>query len=493
MAIMLVRKLGAFLAVLAVTVALALVTHPSGAGASAIAETPGGANGGKAANGAIDAISCASAGNCTAVGHLAPPSRKVLFTVNETNGVWGAARAVPGLAALAGSKPSGARFSGVSCPSAGNCGAVGSYSPSARRTRAFVISEKNGTWGKPKQVTGLAGLAASHFASVDTVDCPSAGNCSAGGTYALSSKNHSTSHGTFLVGEKHGVWGKAQKITGLAKLNTGGGDGRPDAGFNQISCASAGNCLAAGFYEGKRGIEPFTVTEQHGTWGSARAFPRIIAVNDGALAEITSVSCPVALNCTATGFFYQSETDGETFAFSQKNGAWGALKGIGGTGRIGSLTCVSTSNCTAGGDDTTDPSGIGPTQPYIATDNRGTWSTQRLPGVDVLSAQTMNASLSQVICRSAGSCSAVGTYFTSSGVNVFVSTEQDGTWGTATDLPGLAALNQGSTGFPVMSCGAPVDCSLGGFYSVGRLSKPYLASQQDGAWGQAHEVAGVEP
>ncbi len=118
-----VRKLGVCLTALAAMVALALLTHPSGAGASAVPAASGGANG------AIDSISCASAGNCTAVGHLAPPSRKVLFTVNEKSGVWGMARAVPGLAALLGSKPSGARFSDVSCPSAGNCGAVGSYSP----------------------------------------------------------------------------------------------------------------------------------------------------------------------------------------------------------------------------------------------------------------------------------------------------------------------------------------------------------------------------
>ena len=161
MMIMVVPKLGACVTVLAATVALALVAHPSGAGASAIAAAPGGANG------AVDAISCASAGNCTAVGHLAPPSRKVLFTVSEKNGVWGTARAVPGLAALLGGKPSGARFSAVSCPSAGNCGAAGSYSPRAGLTRAFAVSEKNGTWGKPKQVTGLAALTASHVASVD--------------------------------------------------------------------------------------------------------------------------------------------------------------------------------------------------------------------------------------------------------------------------------------------------------------------------------------
>jgi hypothetical protein len=75
---------------------------------------------------------------------------------------------------------------------------------------------------------------------------------------------------------------------------------------------------------------------------------------------------------------------------------------------------------------------------------------------------------------------------------VFVSTELNGIWGTATDLPGLPTPNH-NTGFPVMSCGAPGDCGLGGFYGAGRLSKPYLASQRNGTWGQAHEVAGVEP
>jgi hypothetical protein len=488
---MVVRRWGPFLAVLAAVVALG--SHPAGAGASAIAGAPGGANG---ADGAIDAISCASAGNCTAVGHLAPPSRKVLFTVSEKDGVWAAARAVPGLAALLGGKPSGARFSGVSCPSAGNCGAVGSYSPRAGLTRGFVLSEKNGTWGQPRRVSGLVALAGSHVASVDSVDCPSAGNCSAGGTYAPS-RNHSESRAAFLVGEKHGVWGKARSIAGLARLNTGGGDGRPDAGFSQISCSSAGNCLAAGSYVGKKGTEPFTVTEQHGTWGPARAFPRIIAANEGAFAGITSVSCLVARNCTATGFYFQSETDGGVFVFSQKNGVWGPLKGVAGTllsTALFSLTCVSTSNCTAGGDDTSDPSDTGPTQPYVAAEKHGAWTAQRLPGVADLSAQTMNASLSRVICRSAGNCSAVGTYATSSGAAVFVSTEQDGTWGTAADLPGLAALNHGNNaGFPVMSCGAPGDCSLGGFYQAGHLSKPYLASQQNGTWGQAHEVAGIEP
>ncbi len=145
------------------------------------------------------------------------------------------------------------------------------------------------------------------------------------------------------------------------------------------------------------------------------------------------------------GFIFQSETDGGAFAFSQKNGIWGPINGIAGTllpDGIGSLTCVSTGNCTAGGEDIADLNTLAP-QPYIATEKHGTWSAQRLPGVAELSADTMGASLSRVICRSAGNCSAVGTYGASSGVAVFVSTELNGVWGTAIELPGLAALNQG--------------------------------------------------
>ncbi len=477
--------------VAAAAAALALLAYPSGAGASAVPAGRGGADG------AVDAISCASAGNCTAVGHLAPPNRKVLFTVSEKNGVWGTARAVPGTAALLGRKTSGARFSGVSCSSAGNCGAGGSYSPNAGRTRAFVVSEKNGVWGKAKQVTGLAAPAADHFASIDTVTCPSAGTCSAGGSYALGGgRFHDTNRVAFLVSEKHGVWGKAQKVAGLARLNTGGGapDG-PDALFNQISCSSAGNCLAAGFYNGTKGTEPLAVTEKHGVWGSARAFPAIIAINDGQFAELTSVSCTLARNCTAVGFLFFSENGGEVFAMSQKNGIWGPVTGIPEnypSGHIGSLTCLSAGHCTAGGDDIEDLNNTGATQPFIAAEQHGTWTSQRLPGVAELSADTMSASLSGVICRSAGSCSAAGTYGARSGSGVFVSAEQNGTWGTAIDLPGLADLGRGGWP-PELSCGAPGDCGLGGFYNAGRLRKPYLASQHQGIWGQAHEVTGIEP
>jgi hypothetical protein len=60
----------------------------------------------------------------------------------------------------------------------------------------------------------------------------------------------------------NGAWGKAEEVPGTAALNKGG-----DAEINSVSCASAGNCSAGGFYESSSNPPPagtsqaFVVTE----------------------------------------------------------------------------------------------------------------------------------------------------------------------------------------------------------------------------------------
>jgi len=46
----------------------------------------------------------------------------------------------------------------VSCASAGNCAAVGFYSTASLHHQAFVVSEVKGAWGRAEQVPGLAAL-----------------------------------------------------------------------------------------------------------------------------------------------------------------------------------------------------------------------------------------------------------------------------------------------------------------------------------------------
>jgi len=44
--------------------------------------------------------------------------------------------------------------------------------------------------------------------------------------------------------EKNGVWGKETTVPGLGALNKGS-----SLGVTSVSCASAGSCVAGGFYQ----------------------------------------------------------------------------------------------------------------------------------------------------------------------------------------------------------------------------------------------------
>src|SRR5580704_10218929 len=60
-----------------------------------------------------------------------------------------------------------------------------------------------------------------------------------------------------------GIWGKAEQVA--AALNQGG-----FAALMSVSCPSAGNCSAGGYYLDSSGNQqPFVVTRTNGTWGTA--------------------------------------------------------------------------------------------------------------------------------------------------------------------------------------------------------------------------------
>jgi hypothetical protein len=53
------------------------------------------------------------------------------------------------------------------------------------------------------------------------------------------------------------TWGTAEEVPGTATLNQGG-----DAGAESVSCASAGNCTAGGYYtDGSSHSQAFVVSE----------------------------------------------------------------------------------------------------------------------------------------------------------------------------------------------------------------------------------------
>src|SRR5439155_1549120 len=77
------------------------------------------------------------------------------------------------------------------------------------------------------------------------------------------------------------------------------------------------------------------------------------------------------------------------------------------------------------------------------------------------------AGINSVSCASAGSCGAGGVYTDRHGNEQgFVAVERNGRWGTAIEVPGLAALNTGrSAGVTSVSCAAAGSCAAGGDYT----------------------------
>ena len=128
----------------------------------------------------VDTVSCSSGGNCAVVGSYDNGSGAQGFVVSQTNGVWGTALPVPGLAAL--NTGNNARAIAVSCPSDGNC-AIGGFYRNGSGFQGFVATQSNGTWGTALPVPGLSALSAGYGATVNSVSCSSDGSCAIGGFY----------------------------------------------------------------------------------------------------------------------------------------------------------------------------------------------------------------------------------------------------------------------------------------------------------------------
>jgi len=424
-------------------------------------EVPGTGGLNKGGNAAVNSVSCASAGNCAAAGHYTDGSgHQQAFVASETNGTWHAAIEVPGTAAL--NKGGRAGVLSVSCPSAGNCAAAGGYTDGSGHRQAFVASETNGTWHAAIEVPGTAALNKGGGAGVLSVSCASAGNCAAVGHYKDSSRHHQA----FVASETNGTWHAAIEVPGTAALNKGG-----FAEVDSVSCASAGNCLAGGFYfSAEADQEAFVASERGGTWHAAIEVPGTAALNIGRSAAVISVSCASAGNCTAGGFYNDLDNGGQAFVASERDGAWRKAIEVPGTAALNSLgaevasvSCATAGNCAVGGFYTDSDSG----QAFVASKANGTWHAAiEVPGTAALNTGG-DAAVSSVSCASAGNCAAVGHYADGSGHHqAFVASDENGTWHAAIEVPGTAALNTGGgAGVLSVSCASAGSCAAGGSYT----------------------------
>lgn len=485
-----------------VAAAAAVVLAGTGVATAGATATAGGATWGRAIEvpglAALNAggtalvlsVSCWQAGDCAAGGfYTRRLGYREAFVVTERNGRWAKAAEVPGSAAL--NVGGNAQVLSVSCVRGGYCAAGGFYTDHSKVTQGFVVIERGGRWGAAHEVPGLAALTVpGEESQVSTVSCAPGGYCAAGGFFdgvvvcqTCGGGPYVATGQGFVVTERAGRWGSAQVPPGLAALNTG-----QDSGITTVSCPSAGNCAAGGFYQtnvldGDDGypVEAFVVNDANGRWGTAEEVPGSDALNGGWDASVLSVSCWSAGNCSAGGYLQFVQDIGcdppggqpppfdcsGSFVVSEKNGRWGMAQDpkYPGMSLVSSVSCASAGNCSAGG------FGYVPATPqaYVLSQSHGDWGRpQEVPGMTALGASQDYAFVTSVSCWSAGNCGAGGYYYnwgTGHG-QLFVASQRDGRWAKAEEVPGTGALNLGRYGqVSSVSCTRPRDCVAGGFYT----------------------------
>jgi hypothetical protein len=138
----------------------------------------------------VGSVSCAAPGDCTAVGGYYDSSGDPeVLLLTETSGSW--APGVEGvLPANAGTNPNyGAYLSSVSCASVGNCTAIGGYTDSSGNGQLLLMTETSGIWAAGVDAVLPANAGPNPNASLYQVSCAAPGDCTAVGLYADSSGN----------------------------------------------------------------------------------------------------------------------------------------------------------------------------------------------------------------------------------------------------------------------------------------------------------------
>jgi Divergent InlB B-repeat domain/PASTA domain len=431
-----------------------------------------------APNVSINAISCPSSGDCSAVGTYVDSSgytQGLLLT--EVGGTWaaGVEAALPANAAQA-TNPS-VFLNAASCSSPGNCAAVGGYqdnSPGYDNSQVLLMTETAGVWATGVEgalpANALPETDGNQFTDLLSVSCTSTGDCTAVGTYLLNDHVHNPAG--LLFTEAGGNWGAGLEAPLPANASTSG-----ESSADSVSCSSAGNCTAVGSYDDSSNTgQGLLLTETAGSWstGVEATLPANADTSQGS--DLSTVSCTSLGNCSAAGGYADDSDHQQLMFISETAGSWTigveaklpSNSAASPLANILAISCGSVGNCAAVGN-YRDNSGN--EWPLLLTQTAGTWADGTEPALPANAAGDPfgGASLDSVSCPSAGNCSAVGSYNaavgdSTNGQNLLL-TESAGSWSTGTEVS-LPSNGDGANGLNSVSCTAAGQCAAVGGYGV---------------------------
>jgi hypothetical protein len=271
------------------------------------------------------AISCSGVGNCVAVGSYNGQGYQGGLILTDSGGSWSAQPV--GKTGLNVPSDPPADLADVSCVATGNCVAVGGYGDSSSNGHGLIETETNGSWtGTEVNLSGLS-TAADQSASLDTVACPSAGDCTAAGTYLDASAGNG-SYQMIVVSSTNSSWGAAAKVAlpANADFDAGGGlrSAQSDLYAGSIACVSVGNCLVVGSYDATSADAEVALqlSQSGGVWaaGTEPALPGDAAADPDA--QLGAAACWAVGACRAVGAYLTSAGALNELVMSESSGSW---------------------------------------------------------------------------------------------------------------------------------------------------------------------------
>jgi hypothetical protein len=357
----------------------------------------------------------------------------------------------------------------VACMSEGSCVLSGYGS----NNHAYVRTEKNGHWGPSRDPTMNLGKIVN--STLVAMSCYK-GGCLGFGRFIRSARSTGNSHFTFTYAR-----GKLQKATALT-LKLGAAKSFQEF---RISCSNSHNCVVVGAlgYSSAFSSDPIyapaILTMKDGKWGSPQPLGKRSS-GKGRVVEFLDVSCPTWGNCVAVGIGTINGIYGSLDAIEVK-GRWAPAKSVfPARWTVLSVSCRTTSDCTAGGRIATTHGSAA----FVSTEQGGHWITP----VPVGTIWTVNgeseSSANYLSCQSATTCVVAGNVDgprpTLSGkVSVssvaWIASESKGKWSEGT-LIGYkrGAINSGQA--VGLSCPSSGSCVVVGQFSIKDSSMSLIGS-----------------
>lgn len=391
----------------------------------------------------LSGVSCPAAGSCVAVGYYSNEHADQVLVETLSNGSWS-------LSPAADLGYASNQLAAVSCPTSAQCYAVGHYQASTGTDQVLAEDMLNGTWAvMPAADQGVRSN------RLEGVSCPVAGTCVAVGTYF-----NGHAYQTLAEGLANGSWALQEPLNSSVANNQ----------LAAVSCPAVGSCTAVGFYSNGRSAQSLVEELSGGSWHH-QASPD----QPGASNVLASVSCPGVTTCSAVGRYSVAGVN-EVLALGSSGTSWSLVAAEGQDSpqaSLNAISCPASGNCVAVG---SSPGPSGTPQVLAETYTLGNWGVSNLAAPPNSEASYLDA----VSCPAVGSCVAVGYDLTTSATaQALAEVDSAGTWTVLPlPLPSTAGSYLSSVSCPVVGSCVAVGYDLG----ASGVPQALVESYSGGAW-----------